>query len=114
MIKYAKVVDEFTGRCQIGTGTNIEFYKKLGMTLLNVEQAYNGSWYLFGKAPQESEEEKKAKRRTEILAELSALDEKAVRPMRAIASGVGTDEDREFLLNIETQAEELREELRNL
>ena len=51
MIKYAKVINEQTKECEVGIGTNIEFYKKLGMTEQDVEQAYNGSWYLVGYAP---------------------------------------------------------------
>lgn len=51
MIKYAKIVNEKTKQCDVGLGTNIEFYKKLGMTEQDVEQAYNGSWYLVGYVP---------------------------------------------------------------
>lgn len=51
MIKYAKVINEVTKECNVGLGTNTEFYKKLGMTEQDVEQAYNGSWYLVGYVP---------------------------------------------------------------
>lgn len=55
MIKYAKIVNEETKQCDVGLGTNIEFYKKLGFTELDVEQAYNGGWYLKGYAPTKPE-----------------------------------------------------------
>lgn len=55
MIKYAKVTNEETKECQVGTGTNIEFYKKIGLTEMEVEQAYNGQWYLNGYAPAKPE-----------------------------------------------------------
>lgn len=52
MIKYAKVVNEETKECQVGIGTNVEFYKSIGMSEMDVEQAYTGDWYLTGYAPQ--------------------------------------------------------------
>jgi hypothetical protein len=51
MIKYAKVINYETKQCEVGTGTNAEFYKSIGMTEMEVEQAFNGSWYLAGYAP---------------------------------------------------------------
>ena len=55
MKKYAKVMNEETKQCMVGLGTDKEFYKSLGMTYQNVEQAYNGEWYLSGYAPQKEE-----------------------------------------------------------
>lgn len=57
MKKYAKIVNEETKQCEVGTGTNAEFYKSIGMTEMEVEQAYNGSWYVKGFAPKEPETE---------------------------------------------------------
>ena len=51
MIKYAKIINHETKLCEVGTGTNAEFYKSIGMTEMDVEQAYNGQWYLEGYAP---------------------------------------------------------------
>ena len=51
---YAKIIDEETKLCQVGTGNNIEFYKSIGMTEMEVEQAYNGAWYVKGYAPEKS------------------------------------------------------------
>lgn len=50
MLKYAKITDPEKGSCQVGLGTNEEFYKSIGMELMDVEKGYNG-WYLAGKAP---------------------------------------------------------------
>jgi hypothetical protein len=52
MIKYAKIVNEETKECQVGIGTNVEFYKSIGMSEMDVEQAYTGDWYISGYAPQ--------------------------------------------------------------
>ena len=51
MLKYAKVINDETKQCEVGLGTNTAFYQKLGMTEQDVEQAYNGQWYLSGHAP---------------------------------------------------------------
>lgn len=55
MIKYAKIIDEETKQCEVGIGTNTEFYKSIGMTEMDVEQAYNGQWYVKGFAPVQPE-----------------------------------------------------------
>ncbi len=52
MLKYAKVVNEETKACDVGIGTNAEFYQSLGMTLQDVEEAEDEKWYLKGFAPQ--------------------------------------------------------------
>lgn len=54
MKKYAKVVNEETKACEVGLGTNREFYQSIGMTEQEVEQAYDSSWYLVGFAPKKS------------------------------------------------------------
>lgn len=56
----------------------------------------------------------KQNRIAEIKARLIVLDEKAVRPLRAITTGVGTDEDNTFLVEIENEAQVLRSELATL
>ena len=56
MKKYAKVINQETKECEVGLGTNDAFYKSIGMTKQNVEQAYNGSWYLKGYCPEQPEE----------------------------------------------------------
>lgn len=55
MKKYAKITDNETKECSVGLGTNAEFYKRIGMTELDVEQAYNGKWYIAGYAPAKPE-----------------------------------------------------------
>ena len=55
MKKYAKVINEETKVCEVGIGTNAEFYKSIGMTEMDVEQAYNGQWYVKGYAPVQPE-----------------------------------------------------------
>ena len=58
MLKYAKIVNEETKQCDVGIGTNIDFYQSIGMTEMDVEQSYDGNWYVSGYAPEKSKEEK--------------------------------------------------------
>ena len=52
MKKYAKIVNQDTKLCEVGLGDNTEFYQSIGMTEMEVEQAYDGGWYVLGYAPQ--------------------------------------------------------------
>ena len=51
MKKYAKITNEETKACEVGLGTNSNFYQSIGMTEMEVEQAYDDGWYLAGYAP---------------------------------------------------------------
>ena len=59
------------------------------------------------KSPEPTTEQKIA----EFKQQLAELDLQAVRPLRAIAAGTGTDEDKARLSEIESQAEMLRAEI---
>ena len=60
MLKYAKVINEETGRCDVGFGTDEAFYKSLGMTLQDVSQSnVDDCWYLSEKCPMIPEEQKR-------------------------------------------------------
>ena len=48
---YAKIINNETKQCEVGLGTNSAFYQSIGMTEMEVEEAYDGSWYLAGYAP---------------------------------------------------------------
>ena len=52
MIKYAQIINEQTKQCEVGMGTNAEFYRSLGMKEREVEQAYDGAWYVKGYCPE--------------------------------------------------------------
>lgn len=55
MKKYAKIVNNETKEVSVGLGANVQFYQSVGMTEQEVEQAWNGAWYLAGFAPKEPE-----------------------------------------------------------
>jgi len=48
---YAKILNKDTKEVSIGLGSDIEFYKSIGMEEMEVEQAYDGNWYVKGYAP---------------------------------------------------------------
>ena len=77
MLKYRKIVNEKTRECEIGIGTNEDFYKSIGMELGEVEQSYDGRWFEEGYAPAKPEpsvEELSAQKRSERDAMLRATD----------------------------------------
>ena len=66
MKKYAKVINEETKACEVGLGTNTAFYQSIGMTEQEVEQAYDGCWYVQGYAPKKPLELVKVEKLAEI------------------------------------------------
>lgn len=48
---YAMITNEETKAVSVGLGTDIEFYKSIGMVDMEVEQDYYGGWYVKGYAP---------------------------------------------------------------
>ena len=113
MIKLAKVINQETKSCAVGTGTNTAKYRAMGFVEMDVEQAYNGVWYVKGFAPAKPEPTKE-EQLAAYKAELADLDSQAVRPLRAVAAGTASDFDREKLAQLETRAEELRQKIKEL
>ena len=74
MKKYAKTINEETKQVSVGLGTNKNFYKSIGMVEMEVEQAYDGNWYLQGYAPAEPEKTYSEKRIAEYPAISEQLD----------------------------------------
>lgn len=66
MLKYVKVINEKTKLCEVGLGTNVSFYQSIGMTEQEVEQGFDGAWYLKGYAPEKPLDELKKAKRAEI------------------------------------------------
>ena len=76
MLKWSKVINEETKECDVGIGTPSalfdgnttvgEWYESIGLTLQDVDQAYNGRWYLIDYVPQQPIDELKDLKRSEI------------------------------------------------
>lgn len=89
MKKYAQIIDNKTKLCTVGVGTNTDFYKSIGMELLNVEQAYDGNWYLKGCAPSQHLDELKSDKLAELTAITSKFDNQLVNNEMIIKSSLG-------------------------
>ena len=96
MLKYAKIVNEETGLCEVGIGTNTAFYKSIGMTLQEVDISdVDNCWYLTDKCPHKSEEDKQKEEREQ----LDALTLTAADVERALYYDLGMDyEDLKVLI----------------
>lgn len=103
MIKYAKIINEETKQCSVGIGSNTAYYQKNGMTEQDVEQAYDGNWYLAGYAP--------AKPEPTVQEQIEALENSiTARNIReAILDPEGWAANR--IASINGQIEELRKQL---
>ena len=67
MILYAKIENEETGLCTVGTGTNNTFYRSMGMQPLDVQQSdVDGFWYLKDKCPMKTDEEKELEEKKRV------------------------------------------------
>ena len=103
MRKYAKVVDIKTKLCEVGLGTNTEYYKSIGMEEMDVEQAYNGSWYLEGYAPEKPAptHDEISKLRKEYRRE--HIDDNTSERSRKTANGTWTEEDEQAYLALDAE-----------
>lgn len=107
---YAKIVNEETKLCEVGTGTNIEFYKSIGMTEMDVEQAYNGCWYIKGYAPEAPAPTKEEQEQARANAYASEIDPLHARKARKTILGEWTEEDEvEYEEKVKTLSAEIAE-----
>lgn len=89
MKKYAQIIDHETKLCNVGVGTNTDFYKSIGMELLDVEQAYDGNWYLKGYAPLKPFDELKAEKLSELTSLCHNFDDRLVNNDMYVISSLG-------------------------
>ena len=71
---YAKIENEETKACSVGTGTDTDFYKSIGMQEMDVEEAWDGSWYVEGYAPEKPQSVINAERIAELKKLLADAD----------------------------------------
>lgn len=99
MLKYSQIINEETKQCDVGLGTDTEFYKSIGMVEMDVEEAYNGSWYLVGYVP-----EKPAPTTEEIRQQRESYYKEHCDPLtcekiRKTSIGIWTEEDEQNYIN---------------
>ena len=119
MIKYCKIINEEKGLVEIGTGTNTNFYKSIGMTQLDVQQSdIDGAWYLTDKCPMKTDEQKAQEEAQKIaMLNLTAADvERAIYKAKgldfediiALIEAQPLNEDGEAILDIKALKIELK------
>ena len=103
MLKYAKIINEETKLCEVGLGTNAEFYKSIGMSEMEVEKAYNGSWYVLGYAPEKPAPTYEEIDQLRIEYRKEHIDDKTIARMRKTANGTWTEEDEQAYLELDAE-----------
>lgn len=105
---FAKIINEETKQCEVGVGTNTEFYKLIGMTEMGVEQAYNGQWYVKGYAPEEPAPTKEEQEQARANAYASEIDPLHARKARKTILGEWTEEDEsEYVVKVKELSAEI-------
>ena len=110
MEKYALIINENTKECNVGLGTNETYYQSIGMTLMDVEQAYNGNWYLLGYAPDKpapTEEEQRENRAKAYKEEVDPLMAEYNRKKTFNLFEEGEEEA--LLIEVEARVEEIKQ-----
>lgn len=93
-MKKLALIDE-NGNLQVGLGTDEAFYRSLGMEEMDVEQGWDGNWYLSGQAPEKPAELIRAEEIAELKAKLATSDYAVIK----IAEGAATAEEYSELIN---------------
>jgi hypothetical protein len=109
---FAKIINNETKQCNVGLGTDTEFYKSIGMIDMEVEQAYDGSWYVKGYAPVQPIDEYNAEQQEKrSQAYTERTDPLTLRKMRKLALGEWTEEDEaNYIAEIQAISEQINEE----
>ena len=106
-MKWAKIINEEDKSCEVGIGSDGEYYRQQGYRHLDVELASNGTWYLKGYVPISPYTPEVLRKIEELKKELSTYDYIGVK----IATGCATvDEYRNEI----AYCEELRKKIRKL
>lgn len=111
MKKYAKIIDKETKQCEVGIGTNTDFYESIGMTEMDVEQAWNGFWYVEGYAPEKPAPIWEEIDQARIEFRRKHIDDRTIARMRKTANGTWTEQDEEEYLALDEEMTEWIEEI---
>jgi hypothetical protein len=108
MLKYARIINKDTKEVSVFLGTDIEWAISGGFSEQDVEQAYNGAWYLQGYAPEKpapTHEEISALREQAYISEIDTLH--AQRQRKTIL-GTWTEEDEaEYIAQVKARSEDI-------
>ena len=108
--EYKKILTDEEKKIQ-GLLSLEEGEKKVDGALVTIEKPSN--YYVWNYTTFEWEYNSEI-RKSEIYAELESIDTQTIRPLRAKLTGLATTQDESKLLELETKANTLRNELKNL
>ena len=111
MKKYAKIINEETKQCEVGIGTNVDFYESIGMTQMDVEQAWNDLWFVQGCAPEKPEGIAKEDRIRELKEQLNSTDYKIIKCSECSLAGEELPYD---IVELHAERQALRDEINEL
>ena len=103
MRKYANIIDKKTKQCDVGLGTDSAFYKSLGMKEMDVEQSWDGSWYVAGYCPEKPTPTYEEIDQLRIEYRKEHIDDKTIARMRKTANGTWTEEDEQAYLELDAE-----------
>lgn len=106
-MRWAKVINNEKKTCEVGIGTDGEYFRQLGYRFIEVEEASDGLWYLKGYAPMQPYTPETELEIEKLKKELARFDYIGVK----IATGCATIE--EYKEEI-AYCEELRKKIRKL
>lgn len=106
---FAKVIDEKTKQCEVGIGTDSDFYRSIGMTEQEVEQAWDGQWYIKGYAPSKPLEQLSAEKRAERNEAINSIIWRIQRYEQQRDLGIETTDNEQMYKNILEYIQYLRD-----
>lgn len=109
MLKYAKIINEKTKSCAVAIGDDLEYYKSIGMSEREVEQGWDGQYYLAGYAPEKPAEQKAAEARAERDRRIEAIRWRIERYQTQEVAGLETTDTAEHYKAILLYVQALRD-----
>lgn len=103
MIRYAKIINEQTKQCEVGLGTDSDYYESIGMTEMDVEMAYTGDWYIAGYAPEKPAPTYEEIDRAREEYREKHIDTRTKSRVRKMANGTWTEEDEQAYLDLDAE-----------
>ena len=90
MLKWAKLTNEETGAVIAGIGDNDGFFSSNGFVKMDIEQAYDGSWYLIDKVPVRPIEELKEEKYSALWSNFKEYQTKRVDAEDLVLASMGS------------------------
>lgn len=106
----AKIINEETKQCDVFLGTDFDWAKEQGFSEMEVKQAWNGSWYVKGYAPEKPAPTKEEQEQARANAYASEIDPLHARKARKTILGEWTEEDEaEYVAKVKELSAEIAE-----